>query len=147
MQQPAADLAWTEKYRPSTTARILGNEEAVTALKTWLKQWALKRKPTKACILVGPPGVGKTTLARAAANDYSYRVVELNASDVRTEKSIKLILAPLTSSTTLDTFSVGTRGNMILLDEVDGVFGREDRRLKRNSGGDKGGCPSDSAYR
>ena len=127
MQEPPADLAWTEKYRPSTTARILGNEEAVTALKTWMKQWTLKKKPTKACILVGPPGVGKTTLARAAANDHSYRVVELNASDVRTEKSIKLILAPLTSSTTLDAFSVGTRGNMVLLDEVDGVFGREDR--------------------
>jgi replication factor C large subunit len=120
-------VAWTEKYRPQTTATLLGNEEAVTAFKAWMKQWTLKRKPTKACLLVGPPGVGKTTLARAGAKDYGFLVVELNASDVRTEKTIKSVLVPATSSTTLDVFSTKIRGNLILLDEVDGVFGREDR--------------------
>ena len=125
--QRVAIVAWTEKYRPLTTAQILGNEETVSAFKAWMKQWTLKRKPTKAALLVGPPGVGKTTLARAAANDYEFNVVELNASDVRTEKAIKNILAPATSSGTLDSFSTGARGNLVLLDEVDGVFGREDR--------------------
>ena len=125
--QRAASVGWTEKYRPKTTATILGNEETVGAFKAWMKQWTLKRKPTKACLLVGPPGVGKTTLARAAANDYGFNVVELNASDIRTEKAIKNTLAPATSSGTLDTFSTGARGNLVLLDEVDGVFGREDR--------------------
>lgn len=120
-------LAWTEKYRPKTTATVLGNEETVQAFKAWIKQWTLKKKPTKACLLEGPPGVGKTTLTRAAANDYGFRVVEMNASDVRTEKAIKNILTPATASTSLDVFSKGGRGNLILLDEVDGVFGREDR--------------------
>jgi replication factor C large subunit len=125
--QPARNVAWTEKYRPKTTATILGNEETVNAFKAWMKQWTLKKKPTKACLLVGPPGVGKTTLARAAANDYGFRVVELNASDARTEKAIKNIIAPATTSATLDAFSTESLGNLILLDEVDGVFGREDR--------------------
>jgi replication factor C large subunit len=125
--QHTASAAWTEKYRPKTTATILGNEETVGAFKAWVKQWTLKRKPSKACLLVGPPGVGKTTLARAAANDYGFNVVELNASDVRTEKAIKNTLAPAISSGNLDTFSTGARGNLVLLDEVDGVFGREDR--------------------
>jgi replication factor C large subunit len=106
---------------------LLGNESAVEAFKAWLKQWTLKKKPTKACLLAGPPGVGKTTLARAAANDYNFRVIEMNASDVRTEKAIRTALAPASTSLTLDSFSLGTRGNLILLDEVDGVFGREDR--------------------
>ncbi|HUK50357.1 MAG TPA: replication factor C large subunit [Terriglobales bacterium] len=121
------NVAWTEKYRPKTASMLLGNETAVEAFKAWLKQWTLKKKPTKACLLVGPPGVGKTTLARAAANDYNFRVVEMNASDVRTEKAIRTALVPASTSLTLDTFSLGTRGNLILLDEVDGVFGREDR--------------------
>ena len=124
---PVESLAWTEKYRPKTTTMVLGNEEAASAFKAWVKQWTLKKKPTKACLLVGPPGVGKTTLARAAANDFGFRVVEMNASDIRTEKAVKNILAPATASLTLDAFSTGSRGNLILLDEVDGVFGREDR--------------------
>ena len=121
------NVAWTEKYRPKTAAMLLGNEAAVESFKTWLKQWTLKKKPTKACLLAGPPGVGKTTLARAAAYDYNFRVIEMNASDVRTEKAIRTALAPASTSLTLDSFSGGTRGNLILSDEVDGVFGREDR--------------------
>lgn len=95
--------------------------------KSWLNSWTLKRKPKKACLLVGPPGVGKTSLARAAANEYGFQIVELNASDVRTQKSIERALTPANTITTLESFSSNGRGNLILLDEVDGVFGREDR--------------------
>lgn len=120
-------VAWAEKYRPASTDMLLGNEEAVAAFKAWMKQWTLKKKPAKACLLVGPPGVGKTTLARAAANDLRFRVVEMNASDVRTEKAIKSLVTPARVSSTLDSFTTDSRGNLILMDEADGVFGREDR--------------------
>jgi replication factor C large subunit len=106
---------------------LLGNEETVQAFKAWLKQWTLKKKPSKAFLLVGPPGVGKTTLARAGANDFQFRVVEMNASDIRTEKTIQHLLLPARTSTLLDSYSTNMRANLILMDEVDGVFGREDR--------------------
>lgn len=125
--QALQTVAWTEKYRPNTTSMVLGNEEAVQVFRAWMKQWTLKRKPAKACLLVGPPGVGKTTLARAGANDFRFRVLEMNASDIRTEKAIQNLLLPARASTTLDSFSAHSRGNLILMDEVDGVFGREDR--------------------
>lgn len=121
-------VAWAEKYRPTTASMLVGNEEAVDQFMDWLKQWTSKRKPTKpACLLVGPPGVGKTSLARAAANDMHFRILEMNASDVRTEKAIEAMLGPARISATLDSFSGDVRGNLILIDEVDGVFGREDR--------------------
>ena len=121
-------IAWTEKYRPIKTSTLLGNEEAISEFNAWLKAWATKRKPKKAVLLVGPPGVGKTSLARAAANDNHFRVVEMNASDVRTEKTILNMLTPASTSITLDSFTVERlHGNLILIDEVDGVFGREDR--------------------
>ena len=125
--QALQSVAWTEKYRPQSTSGLLGNEESIEAFKAWMKQWTLKKKPTKACLLVGPPGVGKTTLARAAGNDFHFRIIEMNASDIRTEKAIKNLLAPARTSVTLDSFTADSRGNMVLMDEVDGVFGREDR--------------------
>lgn len=120
--------AWAEKYRPQSCTELIGNEVAVSKFASWLMSWTSKRTKTKkACLLVGPPGVGKTSLARAAANDFHFRVVELNASDVRTEKAIEKAVAPASASLTLDSFSEAGHGNLILMDEVDGVFGREDR--------------------
>ena len=40
-------------------------------------------------LLVGPPGVGKTTVARAVAADMGWQVIELNASDARNAGAIR----------------------------------------------------------
>jgi replication factor C large subunit len=118
------DLLWVEKYRPKKIAEVIGNEEAKTAFVDWLKN---KHHTKKAVLLYGPPGVGKTTLVNAAGNEYGFRIIEMNASDTRTEKAINKIAGPATSFVALDKFSSESKGNMLFLDEVDGITGNEDR--------------------
>jgi len=118
------DLMWVEKYRPRKIVEVIGNEEAKSLFVDWLRK---KGRQKKAVLLYGPPGVGKTALAHAAANELGFTIVEMNASDARTEGLIKRIAGPATSYLTLDQYSVKTQGNLLFLDEVDGIYAREER--------------------
>jgi replication factor C large subunit len=118
------DLLWVEKYRPQKKVDVIGNEEAKAAFLDWLKN---KHHTKKAVLLYGPPGVGKTTLVNAAASELGFRVIEMNASDTRSEKAINAVARPATSFVALDTFSTESKGNILFMDEVDGIAGNEDR--------------------
>jgi replication factor C large subunit len=122
------DLLWVEKYRPKKIEDIVGNEEAKAVFVEWLKS---KRKSKKAVLMYGPPGVGKTALANAAAREFGFTIIEMNASDTRSEKAINAVAKPATSYVALDNFSgqslIKGKGNILFLDEVDGIAGNEDR--------------------
>jgi replication factor C large subunit len=122
------DLLWVEKYRPQKIEDIIGNEEAKATFIEWLKS---KRRSKKAILLYGPPGVGKTALVNAAAKEFGFSIIEMNASDTRSEKAINAVAKPATSYVALDNFSTQNqtkgKGNLLFLDEVDGIAGNEDR--------------------
>ena len=124
---------WVEKYRPKNISEVLGNKEAKTAFIAWLSN---KKRRKKAVLLYGPAGVGKTALINAAALQFGYSIIEMNASDTRTKNAINKIAKPATSYTALDKFTSHSKldkftshskGNILFLDEVDGVFGQQDR--------------------
>ncbi|MEM4699501.1 MAG: replication factor C large subunit [Candidatus Nezhaarchaeales archaeon] len=111
---------WVDKYRPKRLADIIGNQEAVQQFVDWLKGW----KPgSQAALLYGPPGTGKTITVEVAARELGLELIELNASDVRTEDAIKRALGPASQYGTL----LGQRGRLIFIDEVDGIVEDEDR--------------------
>ena len=118
------DLLWVEKYRPKKISDVVGNELAKTAFINWLQN---KRRRKKAVLIYGPAGVGKTALVNAASNQFNFTIIEMNASDTRTEKAINKVGKPATSFVALDRFSSESKGNILFLDEVDGVFGQQDR--------------------
>jgi len=96
--------------------------------KLQLKSYQVKMQRNKAQILIGPPGVGKTTIVYALANDYNMSVIELNASDVRTEDAVQNKLQETVKSTNLLSFTKKkSKGKIILIDEVDGLHGQSDR--------------------
>ncbi len=108
---------WSEKYRPQSIVDLVGNEEARAAFVEWFGKW---KKGTKPLLLVGPPGIGKTTLANLAGKQFGYDMISLNASDVRSKSRIQEILNPVLGNTTI----LGRP--MIFVDEVDGIYGRSD---------------------
>lgn len=117
-------LMWVEKYRPQTMAEVIGNEEAKINFLKWLRAW----KPGgKAFFMFGPPGVGKTSLVHAAAKEFRYDLVEMNASDTRTDELIMKIAGHAASDSSMTRFLFGSAGTMVLLDEVDGIHGRADQ--------------------
>ena len=109
---------WSEKYRPANLEEMVGNSEGRARFQLWLKKW----KPgSKAALLVGPPGTGKTTTVHLVARELGLQLVELNASDSRTKEKLSKKLGEAIASTSL--FG-GT--SLIFLDEVDGLAGRAD---------------------
>ena len=110
-------MMWSEKYRPQNFMDLIGNEDARQLFAGWFEKW---KKGTKPLLLVGPPGIGKTTLANLAGRNFGYDMIGLNASDVRNKKNIQEILEPVLGNQTV------FGKPMIFVDEVDGVHGRSD---------------------
>ena len=96
---------------------MIGNEEARNSLVEWFTKW---KKGTKPILLVGPPGIGKTTIANLAGKQFGYDSISLNASDVRSKSRISDVLSPVLGN-------ISVLGSpMIFVDEVDGIHGRAD---------------------
>ncbi|MHA2499957.1 MAG: replication factor C large subunit [Candidatus Hodarchaeales archaeon] len=116
-------MLWTEKYRPSSRKEVVGNPAVVNAFSQWFKSWKPRLRQEKAIILRGPPGIGKTSLVHAFAKEEKLELVEINASDWRSKKSLDSIV-DMVKTRRLD----GVSGKkLILMDEVDGLARRQDR--------------------
>lgn len=114
-------MLWTDKYRPKTLKEILGNNKEKKIIQAWVDNWKAGN-PQQPLLLVGPPGIGKTTFAQAIAGEFSEHI-ELNASDKRSQDVIKSTIGESSSSRSL----FGDEYKLIIMDEVDGIHGTNDR--------------------
>jgi replication factor C large subunit len=122
---------WTEKHRPKSLAEIVGNDQAIRALRRWAESWAAGTPRYKAIVLRGEPGTGKTSASLAIAHEMGWDVVEMNASDHRNADSIRRVAMMGAISQTFSPtgeFLSSSKGmrKVIILDEADNLFGRED---------------------
>ncbi|GAB6031131.1 hypothetical protein CHUAL_007939 [Chamberlinius hualienensis] len=114
--EPNSDL-WTSIYKPESSSDIIVNDSSVNDLKSFLVKWrsigkchgnknyeidssdgseSVGEGESRAALVIGPLGCGKTVAVYTIAKELGYKVLEINASSKR---SSKLILSQLQEAT------------------------------------------------
>lgn len=74
--------------RPSTFDDIIGQSDVVTRLKIMTHGCSNSDDVMPHILIDGPPGLGKTTIAGAIANELKVNLYSLNAANIRSVKNI-----------------------------------------------------------
>jgi hypothetical protein len=95
-------------------------------LEKQIVNW-IEKRDVPAALLLGSPGVGKTTLAYRVFEQCSLKVLEFNASHTRSGTSFRKVIVPLLrEGGILHMVETGKKGGIgILLDEIDGLSNGE----------------------
>ncbi|WP_058993800.1 replication factor C small subunit [Haloarcula sp. CBA1127] len=117
---------WIEKYRPQTLDDVMGHENIVGRLKSYVS-----RNDLSHMLFSGPAGTGKTTCATAIArelygDDWREHFLELNASD---ERGIDVVRDRIKNFAR--TSFGGVEYRIIFLDEADALTSDAQSALRR----------------
>ena len=70
-----SDFIWVEKYRPKTIEECILPESTKKTFQDFLDKGEIPNM-----LLAGPPGIGKTTVAKALCNELGADVYVINGS-------------------------------------------------------------------
>jgi replication factor C small subunit len=127
MEMDESHTIWIEKYRPTTLADIIGQDEIVERLQSYVRAGSLPH-----LLFTGSAGVGKTTAAVALAREFfgegwhmNFR--ELNASDERGIDVVRNQIKQFARTSPLG----GAGFKILFLDEADALTPDAQAALRR----------------
>lgn len=112
-------IMYSEAHRPTYLDEVIGHSEAKNALREYLTSKTFE----KSVLLTGSPGIGKTTLALAAARTFDFDPLEINASkSIRSFDDVEKIKDSCRSAINIHSFMRGdhNKKTCVILDEIDG---------------------------
>jgi len=97
--------------------------EIEEAMLAWLRNRHSEKKVPPAFLLIGSPGIGKTTMVYRVCKIAKYWIQEFNASHTRTGSSFRQTILPLLTDSGISALIHPStpNGRAILLDEMDGL--------------------------
>lgn len=99
---------WNEKYRPTDLSTFVGNEYVKSTIEKFLNQNDIVNM-----LFYGPPGSGKTTLAKLIVHNLDCDFILINASDERGIETIRDKVQGFASVASFKSIKV------VILDEAD----------------------------
>ena len=78
----------TNELRPTQLNDLIGQEDIITNLRVSIASVKARHDVLQHCLFYGGAGLGKTTLARALANELDAKIEIANGSAISTNKDI-----------------------------------------------------------
>lgn len=105
---------WVDRFSPKSSADLCVAPKRVKEIKSWMED-AVNGNQLKLLVLVGKPGIGKSTMIRVLAKELSFNVLSWNESYVprNADEGFQSGLLSVERSSPLDSFSefLQTSGN------------------------------------
>lgn len=93
-------------FRPTTLEDFVGQNEIKESLKVYIEASKLRKESLDHILLYGPPGLGKTTLAKIIANKLNTNIKIINAPAIKKQGDLVAVLSNL------------NEGDILFIDEI-----------------------------
>lgn len=122
-------MEWLNLHKPKYIKDYNINKSEIEKAINWIESYKKDCLNCKKVLFIcGNTGIGKTVLADILLNEYNYKKIELNSTDIRSQKKFgDFLIKALTYKNVVDMFNEGASPIGILLDEIDTICKLSDK--------------------